>query len=168
MNDDTARQQFKMPLVDGEAGTKYLAGTWENVEWLFTDKEENPDDKVYLRHNRTAAILLAAKRLDQTVWFGLLDEKDISLKLLQLTLGLDEVPELPKLNAAREGTNPQPSEATKEVIESYLPQDMWLYEYAKRLFEARWNYFAGESKGVYVHPELPPLPDFAHTPILSV
>ena len=168
MKDDLSRQSFMFPLTDGDAGTRYLAGTMNNNDWMSTDRDDNSDAKVYLRQNKTAAILLAAKRLDQTVWFGLLEEKERSLKLLQLNLGLEKAPSLPKANAAKTGTNPQPSETTKKLIEAYLPQDMWLYEYAKRLFEARWNYFAGETKGIYVHPELPPLPDFTQTPLLHV
>jgi hypothetical protein len=45
-------------------------------------------------------------------------------------------------------------------LEGYLPQDIWLYKYAKRLFEARWNFFTSKDGADYIHPDLPPLPQF--------
>ena len=79
------------------------------------------------------------------------------MKLLQLTMDLEDVPTMPKLNSAKD-KNPPPSEEAIELVKKNVPKDMWLYEYAKRLFEARWDYFNG--KGSYIHPQLPPLPDF--------
>ena len=80
------------------------------------------------------------------------------MKLLQLTLGLEVAPVLPKENS-KTGSHPKPSDETVKKIEKYIPKDLWLYEFAKRLFEARWEYFTG-GNCVYVPPELPPLPDF--------
>eukprot|EP00980_Cylindrotheca_fusiformis_P012765 scaffold3120_cov73-Cylindrotheca_fusiformis.AAC.1 len=45
------------------------------------------------------------------------------------------------------------------MIAKYVPADLWLYEYAKRLFEARYDHFIN-GINEYVHPELPPLPNF--------
>jgi len=150
---------FVMPLHDGEGGVNYLAGIWKKTGWLSTSEESNR--KVYLRKNRTAAILRAAKRLDSTTWFGLLEEIERSMKLLQLTLDLAEPPKFQTQNAHRKTKRDErPSNQTKKNIEKYIPQDMWLYEYAKRLLKARWDYFTGNDGG-YVHPDLPPLPDFS-------
>ena len=151
MND--ANKTFMQPLADGEGGVRYLAGAWKNNDWLFASDES--EMKRYLRNNKTAAVLRAVERLDSTTWFGLLEYKDQSLKLLQLTLGLNEPL---RLTRSHMGTYEEPSQATKDKIREHLPQDMWLYEYAKRLFEARWEYFA--RGGTYKHPELPPLPNF--------
>ena len=154
MND--TNKDFMQPLSDGEGGVRWLAGTWKRNDWLSASDES--DTKRYRRQNKTAAALLAAQRLASTTWFGLLEEKDRSMKLLQLTLDLDAPPTLPKANSGHNKV--QTHNETTKKIESYLPQDMWLYEYAKRLFEARWEYyFAGD--GTYTHPELPPLPIFS-------
>jgi hypothetical protein len=155
--DDTNKTWFQ-PLSDGEGGVDFLAGIfssdrkcWVKSDWIETDL------KVYLRRNKTAACLRAAQRLEQTVWFGIVEDLQRSMRLLQYTLDLERTPVLPKRNRAKKEHLP-PSSETVAKLERYLQKDMWLYEYSKRLFEARWKYFMGD--GVYVHPELPPLPDF--------
>ncbi|KAL3785823.1 hypothetical protein HJC23_012378 [Cyclotella cryptica] len=146
------------PLNDGEGGIDFLSGIFKTDSWVMTDNIES-EAKEYLRQNKTAACLLSAKRLEQTVWFGLLEDVDRSMKLLQISLGLPETPALQKRNSAPV-EYPAPSNEIKKEIERYLPKDMWLYHFAKRLFEARWNYFMSVDGGVYVPPELPPLPEF--------
>jgi len=126
MNDKN--KTFFQPLEDGEAGVKYLAGYWEKSSWLYTSDEAEKKD--YLRRNKTAAILLAAERLEQTTWFGLLEEIDRSMRLLQHTLGLDTLPKMPQANKNQK--KDVPSNQTRELISSYFPMDIWLYEYAKR------------------------------------
>ena len=148
---------WKQPLNDGEGGVDFLAGIFHSGGWVKTDGIES-DSKEYLRQNKTAACLLAARRLEQTVWFGLLEDVERSMKLLQISLGLDFAPKLPERNIAKE-KHPIPSQEIKLEIEQQLPKDMWLYEFAKRLFDARWNYFIGVDEE-YFSPELPPLPVF--------
>ena len=130
---DEDNRTFIQPLIDGESGVKYFAGTWEQNDWLLTDGKESSKMKNYLRQNYTAAVLVAAKRLEQTLWFGLLEEKDKSMKLLQMALGLDVPPTLPEDNKLG-FHKPPPSNETKRKIASYLPMDIWLYNYAKMLF----------------------------------
>jgi hypothetical protein len=63
----------------------------------------------------------------------------------------------------------------EKQITKYIPMDLWLYEYTKRLFNARYDYLVtnngGGRRGVrggqgeegctyYILPELPPLPNF--------
>lgn len=154
-----ADKTWMQPLNDGEGGVDFLAGTFSSGGWVMTDEVES-EHKEYLRRNKTAACLLAAKRLEQTVWFGILEDVDRSMKLLQISFGLDSTPVLPKKNQATKGY-PEPSDEIKLEIEKLLPKDMWLYEFAKRLFDARWNYAMqvnGQHK--YVPPILPPLPKF--------
>lgn len=152
-------REWMQPLNDGEGGVNFLAGTFSSGGWVMTDEIES-DHKEYLRRNKTAACLLAAERLEQTVWFGILEDVDRSMKLLQISFGLDNTPVLPKKNKAKR-KYPDPSDEIKLEIEKLLPSDMWLYEFAKRLFDARWNYVMqlnGQHK--YVPPILPPLPQF--------
>jgi hypothetical protein len=154
---DVSKDWFQ-PLSDGEGGVDFLAGIFHDG-WVMTDQVES-EAKDYLRHNKTAACLLAAQRLEQTVWFGLLEDVERSMKLLQISLGLDQTPVLPQRNAAKH-EYPVPSDEIKMEIERQLPKDMWLYEFAKRLFEARWNYFMpDDGEHEYIPPELPPLPQY--------
>ena len=47
------------------------------------------------------------------------------------------------------------SQVIEKRIESLIPMDMWLYAYAKRIFQARWNFF---KTGIYIQPDYPPFP----------
>lgn len=150
---------WMQPLNDGEGGVDFLTGVFHPGGWVLTDGIES-EQKEYLRQNKTAACLLAAERLEQTVWFGLLEDIDRSMKLLEVSFGLDFTPVLPKRNSAKKQYD-DPSKELKLLIEQQLPKDMWLYEFALRLFEARWNYVMQvNGQNEYVPPELPPLPDF--------
>ena len=42
----------------------------------------------------------------------------------------------------------------RALLEKLMPQDMWMYEYAQRLFEARWKLY---KTGKYEEPDLPDL-----------
>ena len=156
---DDPNKSWTQPIADGESGTDFLAGIFSTDRgcWVASDRKET-QLKIYLRKNKTAACLFAARRLEETVWFGLMEDIGRSMILLQLTLGLEKTPVLQKTNAKR-GKNPRPSNETVKKIEKYVPKDLWLYEYANRLFEARWDYFT-RGNCTYVPPELPPLPDF--------
>jgi hypothetical protein len=187
---------WTQPIADGESGVYFLAGIFDSGGWVSTsqdDEEEIKKRKEYLRVNRTAAILLAAHRLEEsTVWFGLLENVHKSMELLDVTLDLGYVPVLPKTNIHRTATighnsnsnsndriknkrrrttkeddgtirkriniQQQRTSTLEEEIAKYIPMDIWLYEYAIRLFHARYDYFVNGC--TYVPPELPPLPNF--------
>jgi hypothetical protein len=85
--------------------------------------------------NATAICLLAADRLDATLWFGIIEDLPRSMELLQHALGLSWLPEFPKSDSAK--GNPKPTEWEKLALASLMPQDMWLYDYSTLLFEAR-------------------------------
>ena len=93
------------------------------------------------------------------VWFGLLEDIPRSMKMLQISMGLPQPPTLPHKNkggrfkARRKYNIPE----VKKKIESYIPGDLWFYEYAKLVFDARWKYVMGQTK-TYVHPRFPPFP----------
>ena len=54
-----------------------------------------------------------------------------------------------------EHLNHSSSQEIDKMIESLIPMDMWLYEFGKRLFQARWNFF---KTGIYIQPNYPPYP----------
>lgn len=159
---DPTHANFTMPIVDGSSGTDFLAGVVPPCGWIETDGSETRA-KRRLRSNRAAACLLAAERLDRTAWFGLLEEPRRSMELLAISMGWDRTPVLPKRNQSGRKmvgrAHPAPSPEAVAEIESHLPGDLWLYEYATRLFEARWTHATTDAP--YAHPDLPPLPDFS-------
>jgi hypothetical protein len=177
---DDEHKTWMQPISDGESGTDWLAGIFPSEDdgggWILTDGKETRT-KARLRSNRTASALLAARRLEKTAWFGLLEDVTRSMELLSATLGLQYVPIFPMQNSrigrnvrggggggkggGKEEGQPPLSVETTRKIESYVPGDLWLYEYATRLFDARYEYFVlGEGRCPYIPPEMPPLPDF--------
>ena len=190
--DDPSRT-WTQPIADGESGSDFLAGIFPPEDgggWVLTDGKET-SAKARLRANRTAAALLAARNLEKTAWFGLLEDVGRSMEMLGATLGLGYVPVFPMTNSAHhhhhhhdDGQHLRQSSRdieerearmgevggdgggapygvdTIEKIARYLPKDLWLYEYATRLFDARYSYLVGGGGCAYVPPALPPLPDF--------
>jgi hypothetical protein len=159
---------FLEPLENQHVG--FMAGIYEPGGWIAAaGDEESLEQKRYLEQNKTAACLAAARNLDKTIWFGLVEEVDKSMQLLQVSMDLETIPRLPTRNSHKHPD--EMSEETKLKLEKYIQQDLWLYEYAKRLFHARWDYFVAtnstsenEDEIRYIHPELPTLPDFTDEP----
>ena len=69
---------------------------------MLTDGKETRA-KARLRDNCSAAELLAARNLEKTAWFGLLEDVGRSMEMLGATLGLGYVPAFPTTNCARHG-----------------------------------------------------------------
>ena len=139
---------------DGQAGVSWLTGThisdWVGCpEWLMDIRET-------LALDGTAMCLLAAERLRQVRWFGILEEWDRSIELLKHEFNLSSVPKMRHHNKGQEKQYAELTDPEQEALASLMPRDLWLYDYAKRLFEARWQAY---QTGVYDEPEYPPLPD---------
>ena len=154
LNNTNLILQTRTIWMDGQAGVSWLTGT-HTEEWVIgklnTSEVKRRED---MYTNATALCLLAADRLDQTRWFGILEELPESMELLRLEMGLNETPSLPEGNK-----NPKPrpvvGEWEHQALASLMPMDMWLYEYGKLLFEARRQAF---KSGVFEPPERPRLP----------
>ena len=132
----------------------YLSGTIGERGSIATDGNET-ERKQYLRSNITANAIQAAENLDKTVFFGLLEDIPRSMKMLQLSLDLEEEPSFPSKNVNKKSQNISVETALK--LESTLQGDLFVYNYAKLLFEARWEYLTGISDH-YTHPQFPPWP----------
>ena len=174
---DDPSKTWTQPIADGESGSDFLAGIFppeDDGGWVLTDGKKTLA-KARLRANRTAAALLAARNLEKTAWFGLLEDVGRSMEMLGATLGLGYVPVFPMTNSAhhhhhhhhhngqhlrQSSVDIEEREArigegggdgggapygvdTIEKIARYVPKDLWLYEYATRLFEARYSYLVG-------------------------
>jgi hypothetical protein len=157
LHDRHALLEFRDIWQDGQAGVSWLTGT-HIANWAACPKEEVParearaSDSVAMMH-------LAADRLEKCKWFGILEDMDRSMELLQHEFELEERPKLGRSNAAKKKDTKigDPTEQQLQEIASLMPQDLWLYEFAKRLFEARWSKY--KTGGVYTAPERPPLPE---------
>jgi hypothetical protein len=150
---------------DGQAAVSWLTGT-HIASWVRIPKEQIPQREVVTaRENVPLLLHMAADRLEQTLWFGILEDVDRSMELLSYAMGRtnssEHYQQMPiTLPAANRGkmSHPDPSEAELEALESLVPQDLWLYEYGQRLFEARWDAYQTGSPQVQL-PERPPVPE---------
>lgn len=140
---------------DGQAAVSWITGT-HIANWCAV-----PSSQVPLREELSMPspelLNLAADRLEQTIWFGILEDVSRSMELLQHALGLKTRPELPQRNKARKAT-PVPTEAQVNELRYLTPMDRWLYSYGLELFEARWEAYQNNSTTVNL-PQRPPYPD---------
>ena len=140
---------------DGQAAVSWLTGTHIG-SWAGC-----PKDQVQIREKRaqntTAMMHLAAERLQSVKWFGLLEDLDRSMELLQYAFHLDYRPNMRQLNKHQTKAPPIVTAQDKEALALLMPQDLWLYDYAKLLFEARWQAYK-QNKPISL-PPYPPLPN---------
>ena len=146
-NKDSIKEYYQA-LADGESGYWWLSGIHQ-YSWVLKDNFKKEYKKMLL-NDKKKALIQAAKNLDKTLWFGILEDMPRSMILLKHELGLKTIPILPKSNVTKK-YDPITNE-DRIIVEEYLKGDIWLYNYALLLFEARWNAYKGEK---YIHPELP-------------
>lgn len=140
-------------IFDGQASIRWLTGTHE--ERFVGIDASLVEERERISSNATAMCLLAADRLDDILWFGILEDVPRSMELLRHALNLTYTPSFPRANRRRRA-QPKPSEWERQTLTSLMPQDLWLYEYGKRLLEAR---YSAMETGVFIHPDRPPLPE---------
>lgn len=143
---------------DGQASVSWLTGTHIG-NWVVRGlTERDIVDRETRALDYPRMLNLAADHLESTAWFALLEDMDRSLELLRHTFNLAETPEISHSNPGRKRVKADAlSEWAKDALASLMPQDLWLYEYGQRLFEARWTAYK-ERKPVVLPPR-PPLPD---------
>ena len=143
---------------DGMAGVAWLTGNMPDDSWVIRgpDSSSYRDRTANLHRNVTQTCVLASKRLEQLAWFGLLEEPTKSMKMLSGYLG--------RWATLRHRTNTNAHKPRvvldaeeRAFVESLMPMDVWLFKYARRLFEARWAHFV-IGDGDVVVPQLPPCP----------
>ena len=139
---------------DGQAGVSWFAGT-HIAAWAGCPKEE-VDARERRSLNVEENLYLAARRLHEVKWFGLLEDTDKSLIMLQHEFNLTEKLVISHKKKQKDSvTKMGPSPEEKKALALLMPQDLWLYEYARRLFFARWDGFKYNN---YTEPDFPPLP----------
>jgi len=123
---------------DGQAGVSWLTGTHIGWSWVLHYGSHTDIDQIEAKTlNFRKMMVLAADRLESTFWFGISEEMDNSIKLLkqQLPNAANQNFSLPQYN--KNPSYDEASEDTRARLQSLMPMDMWLYEYAVRLFHAR-------------------------------
>lgn len=145
--------EFRDIWQDGQAGISWLTGLHIGA-WVGVPRDQVEERENTAKNSHTM-MQLAADRLEQTKWFAILEDMDRAMELLQHELKLNERPTLARSNPSKLNHAIVEEEQRNELA-SLMPQDIWLYEYAKRLFEARWNRY---KTGIYKSPERPPFPN---------
>ena len=140
---------------DGQAGVSWFTGTHIGSWVIGKVSEAVVKEREQRASNVTAMLSLAAARLRETKWFGMLEDIPRSMELLQHAFHLRKVPSLPTKNKNNMRPHLNISKADYEALTSLMPQDIWFYNYAKLLFEARWQEY---KTGIYVAPPEPPFP----------
>ena len=136
---------------DGQAAAMWLTGT-HVANWVRIKPFQIPErESAFLDHETIC--LKAVSRLKDTLWFGFLDDQERSFDMLQWQLGYDKKIQL---RTANKTPHPEVTAKDKAILESLMPIDLWIYDYAKSLFEARWKQY---KTGVYKDPVIPSFPE---------
>ncbi|CAG5099810.1 Oidioi.mRNA.OKI2018_I69.XSR.g16697.t1.cds [Oikopleura dioica] len=141
---------------DGQAAVSWFTGTHVG-NWVKKGRSAETNGEILERKafNYQQELLETADKIDGMFWFGILEDLDRSLELLafQLKLPFGSL-SLPKSNSNK-APAAKPSEESMEKLQSLMPQDLWVYKYAKRVFQARWEYY---KTGSFKPPNRPPFP----------
>lgn len=141
---------------DGQAGVSWLTGTHIGGWVVKKITPEMVEEREKLALDAEAMMKLSAARLRETKWFGLLEDQERSMILLKHAFNLTTTLALPAKNKNKKNSHAKITPEEHDALASLMPQDIWLYEYATRLFEARWDAY---KTGVFVEPEEPPIPE---------
>ena len=136
---------------DGQAAVSWLTGT-HIAKWVGIPRSQVESREIKSLDCKNMC-MEAVSRLKQTLWFGFLSDQERSFEMLQWQLGYSQ-----KIKFSKSNRTPHPNITVKdkEVLESLMPVDLWFYDYAKMLFEARWKQY---KTGVYNEPNIPPFPE---------
>lgn len=88
-----------------------------------------------------STLTLASERLKSMLWFGLLKQMDESVDMFNTQLN-DTIPLEFTSHSNKGKTTTILSMEDREKLAWLVPYDMWLYEYAKKLFAARYAHLA--------------------------
>ena len=150
LNDVESMLETRTVWMDGQAGVMWLSGLHVD-NWV-----QIPPSDIKEREKRFFETKLVAKlaieRMLNTTWFGVLEDLERSMKMLSATLGRSVQMAKLNINKHKDGNN----EVRKKLAE-LMPFDLWMYDYALHVFEARWKHYLGH-KDVKV-PVPPDLPD---------
>ena len=129
----------------------WLAGTHAE-SWVSRGiSKEERERREHISTNWTYMLNSAIDHLHNCLWFGLLEKMDESLELFEYQTGLKI--RMKHLNKHISKMNQEPTNENIHKLEKLMPMDLFLYEYAKQLFERRWQMYLNAKNG-----EINPLP----------
>ncbi len=126
------------------AGT-WLAGTHteKHVAMSLWLSEEEIQRRQNLSMDWAFMLNKALENLHQCLWIGILEEREKSMELLQYQTGLQM--EFKDIHIGQRAyPSPSPEEIAK--IMKLMPVDMYIYDYAKQLFENNWYWYLANVK----------------------
>ena len=128
-----------------QGGTGYLAGTLLRM-WPQALNPKKVDRREQLGLNWTYMLDTAIDNLHKCLWFGLLEEKESSMELLRYQTGLQlKNKMLPHFNRNKD-KSPKATKADIHTLQKLMPLDIYLYKYAQKLFERRWQWYQDNVK----------------------
>lgn len=173
LNDKDTMMKTRDIWQDGQAGVSWFTGT-QTTAWGITDSVTREEIKKREKHSldSNAMMAIAAKRLKNTFWFGILEDLEKSMELLQWQLEYEPANKQPLVldrknvhSVAHHRNHHElshdawqaPVDAnTKAQLKRLMPMDIWFYGYAKQLFDARYNFM---KTGKYEDPKVPDFPE---------
>ena len=129
---------------DGQAGTSWLTSThigdWvqsgDRKPWSLRSK--NQREMYFLNHKKM--MVEAADKLDSMFWIGIVEDMERSIELLEHQLRLEKG-SLKMVTANKNESKDRVSEASRSALASLVGVDRWLFDYGKRVFEARYHHY---------------------------
>jgi len=155
LNDEQAMEETSSIWMDGQGAGLWLTGTHTEYTWVKTSMskhlnqnddilttsippimQKEIDERKQSAKNHKYMCNLARKRLNTTIWFGILEELDISMEMLGTFVGKNL--ELPKRNINAH-TQVEDNSEIYNKIKALIPIDIWIYSYACKLQSARYD-----------------------------
>ena len=137
LNDLDSMHETRELWMDGQAGVMWLSGL-HIAEWvkMGPPSEIKEREKSFLETKLVAKLVI--ERMLNTTWFGVLEELDRSMEMLSAMLGRSV--QMPKKNSNKH--KDESNEVRKKLAE-LMPFDLWMYDFALKVFEARWKHYLG-------------------------
>ena len=125
-------------MVSLQCNSELLVSFLHTLTFCVLERVGCPPSQVEQKEQRAITNIsnllhIAADRLESIAWFGILEDLDRSMELLQHTFQLQERPTLPQSNQGKRFHVP-PTPEQIQALETLMPQDLWLYRYACLLY----------------------------------
>ncbi|CBY34424.1 unnamed protein product [Oikopleura dioica] len=156
--------------IDSFAGLSMIDGLMSDDYYGTSTRKIYKDDRAkmqqifwereLMRLNATWSLNLAADRLEKMGWFGILEKLEDSEILLSKYIGKTIKLSHANKTPNRTGHENFASEQVLHKLNALKPMNLWLYEFANRLFDARVSFL---KTGVYQRPERKPMPEMSCT-----
>ena len=158
LNDLDSMLETRTVWMDGQAGVMWLSGLHVD-KWVQIPPSDIKEREKRFREIKPIAKLVIERMLN-TTWFGVLEDLDRSMEMLSKTLGR-------RVQMVKANVNEHKSEnnVVRKKLAELMPFDLWMYDYAVQVFEARWKHYLG-NKDVKV-PVPPHLPEMKCTSTMT-